>query len=209
MEENTNQEQVGIVQSPPVEGKPLSPLRVGIICKDTNREDLLEYKDELISINHKLGGRVELVLFGYNGVDEEGDWLKGVNFEFVKPCGITHYFKQLSSLNLDLVFVPLTKTKYNVTSENYNKFLEAGLFQIPLVTVGIFPYQKIIQDKVNGFLYKEKHELIPLLEHLHIQRKLVQDVGRNAYHDVTTEFNYSPENMRLISDLFVKPQEQE
>lgn len=203
MEEQSS-ETKGLKVQLPKTGKPLSPLRVGIICSETNREDLLEYKNEFISINEKLGGKVELVLFGYNGSKEKDNWLDGINFEFVKPTTIVHYFKQLSSLNLDVLFIPLKKTIHNVTSEDYSKFLEAGLFQIPIISVSIYPYQKLIKNKVNGFLYKEKHELISLLDHLYVQRKLVEDVGRNAYNDVTTEFNYSPEHIKLISDLFIK-----
>lgn len=204
MAEKTNQKTSGTIQKPPQAGKPLTPLRVGIICTETNVEDLIDYKEEFISINKKLGKKVELVFIGYSVNDNQENLLDGISFEYVKPMSIVHYFKQLSSLDLDVVFIPLLKTQHNVTSEDYNKFLEAGLFKIPIISVGIYPYQKIISDKINGFLYQEKHELVPLLDHLYIQRKLVEQVGRNAYEDVTTEFNYSPKHIKLISDLFIK-----
>ena len=181
---------------------PLTPLRVGVICSETNREDLLHYKDELIKINKKLGWRVELILFGYDGSDGKKNWLKGVNFEYVKPVSIIHYPQQLRSLNLDLVFIPLINNIHNVTSETYGKYLETGLFGIPIITTRIYPYNGIIADKINGFLYKDKSELITYLDFLHTQRDLIKTVGNNAYNNVMSEYNYSPENIEEVSKLF-------
>lgn len=142
---------------PPVaEGKPLAPLRVGIISTECNKENLMGVREELLAVNNKLQGRVELIVFGHYSDEKDGNWLEGVNFEFIKPVSIIHYMQQLKSLNLDLLFIPLEKTVYNATSENYNKFCEAALFDIPILTLSIFPYNKTIIDKRNGFLYKEK-----------------------------------------------------
>jgi len=200
--ENKNKDNSSPIKS--FGNEPLKPLRVGIISNETNREDLLFYKSELIAINNKLKGRVHLVIFGFDGDDGDNNWLKGVSFEFVKPTSIIHYFKQLKSLNLDVLFIPLIRSVFNATSENYNKFLEAALFKIPVLTINIYPYNTLIGDKVNGFLFKEKEELIPYLDHLYAQRSLVGTVGNSVYKTVTEEFNYSEENMETISDLFVK-----
>lgn len=181
----------------------LKPLRVGIICNDTNREDLLHYREELVNINKQFGSNVKLILFGFNGINDGGNWLTDVDFEFVKPTTIINYHKQLKALNLDLVFIPLIRSIYNATSENYNKYLEAGLFKIPVLTINIYPYNTLIVDKKNGFLYKEEKDLIPYLSHLNNQRALITSVGLQAYKIVTEEYNYSIENIKIISDLFV------
>jgi len=190
------------IKKEPYVAVPIKPLRVGIICSETNREDLLYYKEELIAVNKKLEGNVRLVIFGYDGIDEDDDWLNGVDFEFVKPVSIIHYFKQLSALNLDVLFIPLIRSIFNATSENYNKYLEAALFNIPIVTVNIYPYNTLIIDKRNGFIFKEKYEIVPLFEHLYIQRDLVKAVGKLANEIVTTEFNYSKENSKFLMDIF-------
>jgi len=190
----------GIIKG--VNVKALEPLRVGIICNETNREDLLFYRDELIRINKELGGSVTLVLYGYNGIEENDNWLDGVEFEFVRPTSIIHYFKQLKALNLDVIFIPLIRNNYNATSENYNKYLEASLYNIPILTISIYPYNTLIVDKRNGFLFKEKNEFFPYIEHLYTQRALVQTVGVAAHNNVKETFNYSAENIKVISDLF-------
>jgi len=183
-------------------GEPLKPLRVGIISNETNREDLLHYRDELASIKTKLQGRIELVIYGFDGVDKNNNWLKGVDFEFVKPTSIIHYPKQLKALEIDVLFIPLIRSVFNYTSENYNKFLEAGLFSIPVLTSNIYPYNSLIIDKRNGFLFKEKHELIPYLDHLYTQRQLVKTVGAEVNKMVLNEFDYSADNIKTITDLF-------
>lgn len=187
-----------------VNGEPLKPLRVGIISNETNREDLLHYRDELASIKTKLQGRVDLVIYGFDGVDKNDNWLKGVDFEFVKPTSIIHYPKQLKALEIDVLFIPLIRSVFNYTSENYNKFLDAALFNIPVLTSNIYPYNSLIMDKRNGFLFKEKHELIPYLDHLYTQRQLVKTVGVEVNKMVLNEFDYSSENIEAISELFEK-----
>ena len=182
--------------------KALDPLRIGIICNETNREDLLFYREELIRLNKEMEGKVTLVLYGYDGTDGNDNWLEGVDFEFIKPTSIIHYFKQLKALKLDLLFIPLIRSVYNATSENYNKYLEASLFNIPILTINIYPYNTLITDKRNGFLYKEKNEFIPYIEHLRIQRALLQTVGSFASENVKNNFSYSPKNMKIVSDLF-------
>jgi hypothetical protein len=182
--------------------KALQPLRVGIIRNEANKEDILEYRDELVRINKELNGKVTLVLFGYTLKDVEENWLKGVEFEFVKPTSIIHYFQQLKALNLDLLFIPLIRSNYNATSENYNKYLEASLFNIPILTLNIYPYNTLIGDKRNGFIFKDKKEFFPYIEHLYTQRALIQMVGASANEDVKNNFDYSVENIEVISELF-------
>ena len=65
-------------QTPAIE--PLKPLRVGIICNDTNREDLLHYRQELVNLNKEFGKNIKLILFGYNGINDGGNYLTDVYF---------------------------------------------------------------------------------------------------------------------------------
>lgn len=183
-------------------GKALEPLRVGIVCSELNREDILYYRQELALITHQMKGKITLILFGFDGTIQGKNYLDNVDFEFVKPTSIINYMKQLKALNLDLMFVPLINNTYNATSENYNKYLEAGLIGVPLLVANIAPYNTRIVDKSNGFLYKERHELFPIFEHLYIQRELVSAVGRAAEKDVLNGFNYNHSNVRRVSNLF-------
>lgn len=201
MEDTSNQPQ----HPAPIEQPqaPSEPLRIGIICNETNRVDLLHYKAEFMAINAKYQDDIQLVFFGYNGEDGDDNWLEGVDFEYVKPVTIVHYFRQLLALRLHLIFVPLIRNEYNATSENYNKYLEAGICKIPLMTINLYPYNKLINDKHNGFLYKEKSEFMAYIDLLNSQRELTSVVGNNAEADVRNNFDYSPDNIKVLTDLFV------
>ena len=175
--------------------------RIGIICNESNVEDITAYKKEFIIINERFGDKIELVLVGYNGQDEK--LLEEVEFEYIKPVSIIHYFKQIKALKLNLIFVPLIRNVYNITSENYNKYLEAGLMKIPILALNIFPYNKIIKDKMNGFIYQDKGEFIAIIDMFMRERDLISLVGQNAEKDVLENFNYSEDNIKVLSDLFV------
>ena len=105
-------------------------------------------------------------------------------------------------MELDLIFIPLIRNTYNATSENYNKYLEGGLLGVPVLAAKMYPYNTLIVDKGNGFLYTEKHEILPYFEHLYAQRALVKTVGISAGKDVRSQFNYTVENINVLSDLF-------
>lgn len=180
-------------------------IRIGIIITETNKEDLGYYKNELIKIDKELDHQITFVLFGLSGTDEDLKWFKqlGFKFEWVKKVSIIHYFKQLIALELNLLFIPLINDDYNRTSENYNKFLETAIINIPVITTNMFPYNKLIQDKQNGFLFNEKEDFFDYIKSLSTQKKAIQQAGKEAYELVSTKFNYSEENMDIIDDLFI------
>lgn len=127
--------------------------------------------------------------------------LKGVNYSFIKPVSIVHYFKQLRSMRLNMIFIPLIKNKYNETSENYNKYYEAGLIKIPIITINIFPYNKIISDKFNGFIFDDKTHFVEYMKQL-IGNPQVSIVGENAYQDIIDNYNYNDTNIEYIDKIF-------
>lgn len=174
-------------------------MRMGIICTPYNIEDVLSYKNELIRINKELGDRVKIILFGYDG---KGDEFEGLKYEYVKPVSIIHYFKQLKALELNLLFIPLIRSVYNATSENYNKFLEAGLFNVPVIALKMYPYKQIITDKMTGFLYNDKSEFFPNIEHLSKNPQLLQLVGENANTKIKDGFDYDQTNIEVINQFF-------
>ena len=104
----------------------------------------------------------------------------GFNFEFVKKVSIIHYFKQLRALNIDVLFIPLIKNIYNITSENYNKYLEAALLNIPVLTININPYNKLIQNKLNGFLFNETNDFFRSVEILILDKTMIKQAGTAA-----------------------------
>jgi hypothetical protein len=144
-----------------------------------------------------------LVFFGYRHEADSLKMLDGVIFEYVKPVSINHYFKQLASLKLDMLFIPLINSKFNVTSEDFNKYLEASLLKIPVLAPDIYPYNKVIKSEVNGFIYGQRENFIAYIQELFSKKlKLIRGCANNANHDVVTNFNYSADNIKILSSYF-------
>ncbi len=185
-----------------------TPFRIGIIVNASNLEDISYYNRELQTINKMYGKAVDLVLLGYKPEDDKSNALDGVEFEYYKPVSIIHYFKYLKDANINLLFIPLIQNVYNATSESYKKYLEAGIHSIPVIVPNINPYNRVIRDKDNGFFYGTpedcgKEHFIPYLkEILSTGRDFIKLCGANAYTDVTTKFDFTKENIDVISKLF-------
>jgi glycosyltransferase involved in cell wall biosynthesis len=180
-------------------------LRVGIIATNYTWEDISSYKEQFKKIKTELGTKVKFFVFGFDGVDIETNkkcFPEGFDFEFVKPCTIIHYYKQLRNLQLDLLFVPLRKNTFNETSENYNKFLEAGLFNIPTMVYDIFPYNQIIKNGDNGIILTKKDEFVERLKFFVENRTELSRIGNNANKFVLDNFLITEQVVSIIDDIY-------
>lgn len=176
--------------------------RIGIICSTNNYHDIKHYNDEFRKINSAYGDNVTLIFVGYDYDEDKANILEGVNFEYVKQVSIIHYFKQLQSLDLDLVIVPLDKNVHNVTSENFNKYLECGLFKIPIMVDDMFPYNHIILSQRNGFLFKGKENFMNELHTILSNYDLIKSVGEESRNDVIKNYTYTQKNIDVISSIY-------
>jgi hypothetical protein len=186
---------------------PLEPknkkIRIGIIATNLYADDINSYSDIFKEINQKFKDTVQLVFFGFDGNYNNKNALKDVQFEFHKPTSIIHYFKKLESLNLDLLFIPLKDSMYNNTSENYNKWMEAGLFKVPiLVNSNIYPYSTLIKDEYNGFLFKKKGDVVNIIEGFLKEPQKLKSAGETAYLQVTNDFCFSNRNAKTLLDIY-------
>jgi glycosyltransferase involved in cell wall biosynthesis len=184
------------------------PLRVGIIATDNYFADLIEWKKTLQQLNSIYKSKITIVIFGLHQV--EANKLKnGLNFEYHPPVSIIHYFKKLKSLDLDLLLIPLRDNEYNQTSENYNKFIEASLFKIPVAATDIFPYNQLIENNVNGFLLPEKTNIIDLIEATINDRPLLKEVGESAYKYCSENLSYTESAIQVLYEIYIKNDDSE
>lgn len=180
-------------------------LRVGIIATNYTWQDIDSYKTQFKEIKEKLGDKVEFVMLGFDGIDHKTDkscFPKDFDFEHVPPCSIIHYYKQLKEMHIDMLFIPLRHNEYNMTSENYNKFLEAGLFKIPVMVYNIFPYNEIITNGQHGVLLDKKKQFVEKIEHFEKHRDELKRMGETAYNLVKDNFVYHQENLPMIDKIF-------
>ncbi len=181
--------------------KTTPPFIIGIICNGYNDEDLAYYNAEFKLINKLFKDKVKLMFVGYN--PENSTALDGVDYEYTKPVSINHFFRHMHALKVNLLFIPLIQNTFNVTSENYNKFTEAAFFGIPVITVDQYPYNEIINDKSNGYLYANKEEFIQYLKDILINHlPTVQQCGLNAYETYLQELCYIPSTLNVLHAVF-------
>ena len=181
------------------------PLRVGIIATNYTWEDLASYKDQFTKIQNELGDKVKFFVFGFDGMDYQSKkncFPEGFNFEHIKPSTIVHYYKQLRKLQLDVLFVPLRKNTFNETSENYNKFLEAGLFNVPTMVYDIFPYNQIIKNGENGVLLSKKDDLIERLSFFSTNRPELKRMGNNVNKFILDNFSLTEQSVSIIDEIY-------
>ena len=165
-------------------------------------EDITYYREVFAKINEEFAESVTLVVFGYDGKPDNEELFAGINYEYVKKASIVHYFKQLKHLDLDVVFIPLINNKYNATSENYNKYLECACFSIPVIVCDIFPYNAIIKNGINGLIYKEKMDVVNMLDDMQQRPLILKDMGANAYKDLVENYNYTVKNISHLISIF-------
>ena len=199
IDENTVCENISIEEKPQVIAQ--DSLRIGIIASHYTWEDLNAYKAQFSEVKKKLGDKVTSVMIGFDGVDIKSKkkcFDSDFTFEYVKPCTIVHYYKQLQSLNLDLVFIPLRKNEFNETSENYNKYLECSIFKIPVMVGDNFPYNKIIKTGENGIIVSDKKDFLSKIEHFIAHKSELKRIGMAAYEFVQENFTYTEQTIDFL-----------
>ncbi len=179
------------------------PFTIGIICNGNNYNDISYYLNEFRIINRLFKDRVRLLLIGIESSVSDPDILPGVEYTYTRPVSMEHYFKHSHALKMDLLFIPLIKTEYNASSENYNKFLEASLFGVPIITVKICPYSLIIKNRENGFLYESKETFIDELKDILVNNlSLIKITGQSALETTLKNFSYNNENVIELINAF-------
>lgn len=180
-------------------------LRVGIIATNYTWEDINSYKEQFKKVQEELGDKVQFFVYGFEGIDyqtKKSCFPENFQFTHIKPSTIVHYFKQLRNLQLDLLFIPLRKNNFNETSENYNKFLEASLFDVPVMVYDIFPYNQLIKNGDNGVLIYKKDDFIERLKFFSENKSELSRMGKNANNFVSQNFILNEQMISIIDDIY-------
>ena len=176
---------------------------IGILVSETNLESIRHYNEQFRLINKRYKNRVKLLFFGYNPEKDPFKSLEGVDYDYVKNVSIIHQPKQFNACEINLLFVPLVKNGMNASSEDIDEFLFAGIFKIPILVCDIYPFNKVVQNDVNGFIYKDREAFYPYLEDLLRTRiPVIELAGKSAYIDVTSKFNFSDNNLNKQLNVF-------
>jgi len=171
-------------------------IKMIIITDDSHKEDILNYENFL---NEITTANVDLYIFGLH-IDKNEKFLTGIKYNYVKPTSIISLFKEINEINADIVFVPLIFNKYNMTSSDYIIYLISSLFAMPILAPDFYPFNEIIQNSENGFLYSENN--IQKVFNENINLKNIKNAGYIAKKNIIKSFSINKENIEYFFDKF-------
>ena len=184
-------------------------LRIGIIATENNWEDINSFRKEFEEIHNRHKDKLQFVFIGFNCTDQATmkNPISQFNFEIIlnknsRPISIINYFKSLYDANLDAVFIPLRKTVFNETSDGYGRILEAASFKLPVIVPDVYPYNKIIKNKTNGFLFTKKEELLLLIDAFVAQPAALKQAGEKAHAYIDGKFGIKSGAGQILCSLF-------
>ncbi len=165
-----------------------------------NLEDIAYYNEQLREINNLYKENISIILLGYKPELDKDMSMAGINFQYSKPVSIIHWYKELKSREIDLLFIPLIQNIFNDTSENLKKYIDAGENSIPVIVCNAFPYKNVIQDGINGFVYNKREDFIYYLKNLLSKGNfpLVKICGEHAYQDAIGKFSLRKNRESLL-----------
>lgn len=98
-----------------------------------------------------------------------------------------HPYKQ-ALLDIDVGIIPLKCDEFG-SGKSPIKYVEYSSLKIPTVAVNYPPYNVVIKDGENGFLYDTPEEFVDKLNRLVMDPALRRDMGEAAYKTVEENFD--------------------
>ena len=176
-------------------------IRVGLVGSVSSNDEYLHILDALDYL--KARDDVEIVVFGLPDKDDarlvnmRKIYQKELEFwekyaDERKPfVSMANYYETLNNLRLDLMLIPRQESYFNKCKSNI-KFLEASMFEIPVIAQGFSqgdsPYDYDLDGK-NGFIVKTGESWIPTIKKLLDDKKLRQKTGKIAKKYVLKHYN--------------------
>lgn len=187
-------------------------IRVGLVGSVSSNDDYLHIIDTLDYLKER--DDVEIVVFGLPDKDDprvkvvREIYKKEIEFwdkyaderqPFVK---MSHYFKTLNELRLDLMLIPRQESYFNKCKSNI-KFLEASMLEVPVIAQSFTskdsPYEEL--DGKIGFKVMTGDSWIPTVKKLLDDKELRLNTGKLANEYVLEHYNIE-NNYKLWLDAY-------
>lgn len=123
---------------------------------------------------------------------DEYAFLDSVNVEWHPTVNADVYYDKLNSLKLDMMIIPRADNYFNRAKSNL-KFIEAAMFEIPVIAQGFAdgksPYQVNPDDQKYLTLIMDNKDWIPAMEELITNKQLRLDMGKKAHEYVLENYD--------------------
>jgi glycosyltransferase involved in cell wall biosynthesis len=136
--------------------------------------------------------------------ENEYNFLDSVDVEWHPLVDADVYYDKINSLKLDIMIIPRADNYFNRCKSNL-KFLEASMFEIPVIASGFAdgnsPYQVNPKDSEHMIIVMNEPQWIPEIERLITDKEGRREMGRKAKEYVVE--NYSIEkNAHLWEEAY-------
>lgn len=112
------------------------------------------------------------------------------------------YYDILNQLRLDMMIIPRADNYFNRCKSNL-KFLEASMFEIPVIAQGFpdgqSPYEQDPQDAAHMAIVKDNKDWIPMIDMLAADRKLQRFMGKRAHDYVLEKYDIEKNAGRWVA----------
>lgn len=124
--------------------------------------------------------------------EHEYNFLDSVEVEWHPLVDADLYYDKINSLKLDIMIIPRADNYFNRAKSNL-KFLEASMFEIPVIAQGFAdgksPYQVNPEDQNYLKLVINNEDWIPEIEKLVVNKELRREMGRKSKEYVLKNYN--------------------
>jgi glycosyltransferase involved in cell wall biosynthesis len=123
---------------------------------------------------------------------EEFKLLDSIDVEWHPFVDADVYYDKINSLKLDIMIIPRADNYFNRCKSNL-KFLEASMFEIPVIaqgfTDGKSPYQVNPEDSKHMKIVVDNNDWIPEIEKMIADKEGRREMGRKAKEYVTENYD--------------------
>ncbi len=124
--------------------------------------------------------------------DNEYAFLDSIDVEWHPYADADVYYDKINSLKLDIMIIPRDDNYFNRCKSNL-KFLEASMFEIPVIaqgfTDGNSPYQVNPEDQKYMDIVTDNNDWIPAIEKLIANKELRREMGKKAKEYVLENYD--------------------
>lgn len=124
--------------------------------------------------------------------ENEYNFLDSVDVEWHPLVDADQYYDKINSLKLDIMIIPRADNYFNRAKSNL-KFLEASMFEIPVVAQGfkdnLSPYQVNPEDSKHMVIVKDNEQWIPEIEKMIQDKSGRREMGRKAKEYVIENYD--------------------
>lgn len=186
-------------------------IRIGWIGGRSHFEDLMMVAPALREILERYP---EVTLVLVNSAVQPSCKALGIKYPFEgltnvhyadRSVPINRYAKFMASFGIDIGIAPLVDCNFNRAKSNL-RWLEYSALGIPSVCTDISHFSQTVRNGQDGFLIKDNNldDWVTKLGLLIRDKDLREEIGRNAYKRVKTDFNLkhnAPKYVRLLKKL--------